>query len=343
MHFFYSPKEIHCPTHGRVQERIPWAATYSRITYRLEYLVLKLSQAMTQKAASEILHISKSTLSDLLHRSIKRMREGHHISDINRLGIDEISYCKGHKYATLVYDLDLGCVVWVGQGKGREAIDTFFSNAITKEQIEKIKFASCDMSKAYIGAIEYWCPNAILVIDRFHVVKALNSAVDEVRKEQWREAQGADKKALKGLRWLLFFHSSNRSKADTRRLNNLEKLNRRIWRAWILKDEFEAFWDYKYMGSAESFLTGWIKAVMKSRLEPMKNFAKMLTRHFHRILPFIETKLTNAISEGVNRIVKIVKNRASGFANLQAFTDMIFLTIGDLNLPAQISEKFRTL
>lgn len=341
--FFYAPKEIYCPTHGRVQERMPWAAAYSRITYRLEYMVLKLAQLMTQKAASEILHMPQSTLSDLLHRSIERMREGHHICDIDKLGVDEISYCKGHKYATIVYNLDTGCVVWVGQGKGREAIDTFFETAITEQQRNKIRFASCDMSQAYIGAIEHWCPNALLVVDRFHIVKALNSAVDEVRKEQWRDAQKEDKKAIKGLRWLLFFHSRNRTKADTRRLNQLKKLNRRIWRAWILKDEFEAFWEYTYMGSAESFFQGWIKSAMRSRLQPIKGFAKMLRRHAHRILPFIETKLTNAMAEGINRVIKITKNRASGYANLDAFADMIFLTVGDIDLPAQISPEFRTL
>lgn len=343
-HFFYTPKEIACPTHGRVQERIPWAAGYSRITYRLEYLILKLSQLMTQKAASDILHMPKSTFSDLLHRSIERLREGHSIGDIDKLGIDEISYCKGHKYATIVYDLDVGCVVWVGKGKGREAADEFFSNAFTEQQRKKVRFASCDMSKAYIGAIEHWCPDALLVIDRFHIVKALNNAVDEVRKEQWREAaEKSDKKTLKGLRWLLFFHSRNRTKADTRRLNELKKLNRRIWRAWILKDEFESFWEYTYVGSAESFIEGWIKSAMRSRLKPMKDFAGTLKRHAHRILPFIESKLTNAMSEGINRIIKIVKNRASGFANLNAFTDMIFLTVGDMDLPAQIPSEFRTL
>jgi transposase len=298
---------------------------------------------MTQKAAARLLHIPKSTLSDLLHRTIERMRDGHSVKDINKLGIDEISYCKGHKYATIVYNLDTQCVVWVGKGKGKEAADLFFSTAITEVQRNKIRFASCDMSKAYIGAIERWCPNALLVLDRFHIVKALNTAVDDVRKEQWRIAQGEDKKALKGLRWLLFYHSKNRSKADTRRLNKLKKLNNRIYRAWVLKDEFESFWEYTYTGSAESFFKGWTTAALRSRIEPLKAFSLMLRRHAHRIIPFVKTKLTNAVSEGVNRIIKIVKNRASGFANLESFTDLIYLTVGDLDLPAQIPLGFRTL
>ena len=224
----YAPREIQCPTHGRVQERIPWADAYSRITYRLEYLILSLCRLMTQKAAAKLLHIPQSTLSDLLHRKIESARKGHKITGLTRLGIDEISYRKGKKYATIVYDMERACVVWIGEGKGRETADRFFKEALTCVQRESIKFACCDMSRAYIGAIEQWCPNATLVLDRFHIVKALNEAVDEIRKEEWRKAQGETKTAVKGLRWLLYLHSSNRTKADTRKLNSLKASNKRI-------------------------------------------------------------------------------------------------------------------
>ena len=339
----YAPREIICATHGRVQEEIPWAQAYSRITYRLEYLILRLCQNMTQKAAAEILHIPKSSLSDLLHRKVEQTRANHKISGLQKLGIDEISYRKGKKYATIVYDLDLCRVIWVGKGKGRETADLFFKEALSKEQRENIRFASCDMSQSYLGAIKHWCHNAVLVIDRFHIVKALNNAVDDVRKEEWRKAKGKEKKVIKGLRWLLYKHSTNRKKSDTRRLNSLRLSNKRIHRAWVLKDEFEAFWEYSYTQSAESFINGWITTALRSRLPSMKKFALTLRKHTKNILPFIKTKLTNAMSEGINRIIKIVKNRASGFANLEAFSDMIFLTIGDLDIPGQIPIEFRTL
>ena len=341
--FFYAPFEILCPTHGRVQERIPWADPAARITYRLEYMILVYAQTMPQKAAAQLLHIPPSTFSDLLHRSIERLRSGHRIADIHRIGIDEISYHKRHKYATIVYDLDRQCVIWVGEGKERKTIDLFFKEALTPQQRRKIKFASCDMSRAYMGALKAWCPQAILVIDRFHVVKALNQAVDDVRKEQWRKAKGDARISLKGLRWLLFCHSRNRTKGDTRRLNRLNRGNRRIHRAWVLKDEFERFWDFTLKGAAASFFDGWISTVLRSRLKPMKKFALMLRRHRDNILSFIDTHLTNAMAEGINRIIKIVKNRASGFANLPAFTDMIYLTVGDVDIPAQIPVDFRTL
>jgi transposase len=341
--FWYHPREIECLRHGRIQEHIPWADLYARVTYRFEYVMLVYCQLMTQKAAARILHIPKSTLSDMLHRTISRIRDGHRIRGLKTIGIDEISYCKGHKYATVVYDLDRSCVVWVGPGKGRETIDKFFAEQLSDYQKRQITWASCDMSKTYIGAIEEHCPNATLVLDRFHIVKALNNAVDEVRKEQWREASIDQRKALKGLRWLLFKHSSNRSKKDSRILNALGKGNRRIHRAWVLKDEFEHFWEYNAPWAAEKFLKRWTTTALKSRLEPIRDFVKMLRKHMHRIITFVESKLTNAMAEGLNRIIRIVKNRASGFRGLPAFTDIIFLTVGDLDIPAQIPSKFRTL
>lgn len=341
--FFYQPKEILCPTHGRVQEVIPWAEPHARITYRLEYALLLYAQLMTQKAASRLLHIPPSTFSDLLHRSIERLREGHRIRGLKAIGIDEISYCKGHKYATIVYDLDRSCVLWVGKGKGRETIDRFFQEALSEYQRSQILHAACDMSDAYLGAIKDHCPNATLVLDRFHIVKAINGALDEVRKEQWREASSQERKAFKGLRWLLFKRSSNRSTEDSRTLNALRKGNYRIYRAWVLKDEFEQFWDFKAPWAAERFLKRWTTAALRTRLEPMRKLVRTIRKHSREILAFIPTRLTNAVAEGLNRIIKIVKNRASGFRTLDAFTDMIFLTVGDVDIPAQIPARFRAV
>jgi transposase len=340
----YAPREIDCPTHGRFDEQLPWADRYSRISHRYEFVMLHHCQNMTQKAAAEILHVSCSTLSDQLHRCIQRIRSGHRIRGLKNVGIDEISYAKNHKYATLVYDLDRSKVVWVGKGKGRQTSDEFFNTQLSDFQKKQIECACCDMSESYMGAIKAHCPNATLVLDRFHIVKKLNEAVDEVRKEQWREADAEGRKAMKGLRWLLYRHSSTRKRSDTQILKALERGNKRIYRAWRLKDEFERFWDFGTGWAARRFLKQWTSTVMRSRLDPMKKFVKTLRKHQDSIVAFIETDgLTNAISEGINRIVKIVKNRASGFRTLDAFSDLIFLTIGDVDIPDQIPTKFRTV
>ena len=206
---YYTLREIKCPTHGRITENIPWADAYARVTYRYEFLLLKFCQIMTQKAAARLLRVPSSTLSDQLHRTIKRIRTGHRIRALKTIGIDEVSFRKSHKYATLVYDLNRSRVVWVGKGKGRKTIDKFFKTMLSDYQKKQITLGCCDLSQTYIGAIQDHCPNATLVLDRFHIVKALNAAVDDVRKEQWRLANADERKALKGLRWLLYKHSDS--------------------------------------------------------------------------------------------------------------------------------------
>lgn len=339
----YAPKEIACRTHGRIQEEIPWAAALARVSYRLEYRICALGQIMTQKAAAEIVKLATSTVSDILHRVITRVRSGHKIRGLVTLGVDEISYCKGRKFATIVYDLDRSQVVWVGRGKGRATIDEFFTQCLSEHQRKNITWASCDMSRAYTEAIKHHCPNATLVIDRFHVVKALNEAVDAVRKEEWRSLEGDQRKTIKGLRWLLGMHSRNRTKSQTALIHKLRNSNRRIHRAWLLKDEFEHFWDYTYPGAAENFLKSWMTAALKSRIPTLRTFVTTLKQHYEHILAFVKRPLTNAVGEGLNRVIKIVKNRASGFRTLASFADLIFLTVGDLDIPAHIPSRLRNL
>lgn len=339
----HCPREIRCPTHGRVQEVIPWADPRAQVSYRYEFIVLKKCQDTPQKVVAKELGVPESTLSDQLHRAIERKREGHKIRGLKTIGIDEISYAKGHKYATIVYDLDRACVVWTGTGKARETINQFFEQ-LSDYQKSKIQWACCDISDAYIGAIKHYCKKAKLVLDRFHIVKKLNEAVDEVRKEQWREVEDKNtRRALKGLRWLLFRHSSTRSRKDTKTLRALERSNRRIYRAWRLKDEFEQFWDYKRPWAARRFLWSWTRTAMRSRLEPIKAFVRTLRENAEDIITFVEKRLTNATAEGINRVIRIIKNRASGFRTFDAFSDLIFLCVGDLDIPAQIPARFRTL
>lgn len=343
IYFVYCPKEVVCPTHGRVQEQIPWADSYARVTYRFEYLMLVYCQMMTQKSAAELLHIPKSTFSDILHRTIERVREGHRIRGLRSIGIDELSYKKGRKYVTVVYDLEQGRVVWVGKGKGRDTIDIFFNKELSDYQKKQIKWACCDMSKTYIGAVKEHCKNAKLVLDRFHIAKALNGAMDEVRKEQWRNTTGDERKMLKGLRWILFRHSSDRTRHDRYIIKTLRKCNRKIHRASVLKDEFELFWNYSAPWAARRFLKRWSTTALKSRLEPIRKFVYTIREHTEDIITFVESRLTNATAEGLNRIIRMVRNRSSGFQNVEAFIDLIYLTVGDVDIPAQIPAKYRTL
>lgn len=341
--FHYRSKEIMCRIHGRVVEDVPWAAPHARVTYRLELSILVLGQRMTQKAAARLVKLPTSTFSDVIHRVIRRERHGHKIRGLKTLGVDEISYAKGKKYVTLIYDLDRCSVLWAGKGKGKETIDTFFKTQLSEHQRKQISWACCDLSRAYVSSIKEHCPNVTLVLDKFHIVQALNRAVDEVRKESWRDASKEDKKVFRGIRWLIAFSRDTRTKRQTRKLNLMEKFNRRIYRAWLLKDNFEHFWDYISPGHARKFIETWITRTLRSRLQPLKEFALMLRRNLDNILSFIENPITNAKAEGINRMLKILKNRSSGFKTLDGFIDMIYLNNGDVDIPAQFPKTFCTL
>jgi transposase len=331
----YRPREIICQTHGRIQEDIPWAAPHSRSTLRTDFQVLRHCKVMTQKEAASQLGLPASTLAEMLHRCVKRYRKGHKLRGLKNLGIDEISYKRGHRYLTIVYDLDRRQVVWVGKGKGRKTIDYFFNEVMSAGQRKRVQTACCDMSRTYIGAIEDHLPEALLVIDRFHVIKELNNAVDETRKEVWRTASKAERKGLKGLRFILLKNRKNRTRREHKIMAEITRTQRQVARACELKDELAHFWTYSYIGSAEKFLKGWKKRAKLSRIEPLKKFARTLENHWEGVMASM-TGITNAVAEGLNRVIRMTKNRASGYRSTDNFANMIYLIIGDLDLPEQI-------
>ena len=295
---------------------------------------------MTQKEAAAQLGIPTSTVADTLHRIVIRYREGHEIRDLNHICIDEISYKRGHKYLTVVYDLERSRVVWVGEGKRRKTIDRFFAEVLSDDQRKSMLTACCDMSKAYMGAITDHLPNAILVLDRFHIIKALNDAVDETRKQQWRVADPQARRQFKNLRFILLKNGKNRTSAEKKLLAELERGNRRIFRATILKDELSHFWQYRCLTRAEQFLKRWCKRALLSRIEPIRRFVRTLQEHWQGAFASI-TGYTNAVAEGINRLLRMANNRASGFRSAGNFINMIYLIAGDLNLTDQIPEENR--
>ena len=297
---------------------------------------------MSQKAASGLLGLAPSTVSDLLHRIVRRARLRHKIRGLKTLGVDEISYARGHRYATVVYDLDRSCVVWVGRGKARETIDQFFRQ-LSDYQKARIRWACCDMSEAFMGAIQQHCPQLASYWTDSTSSKPFTTPSTRSARPSGGRASAKDRISLKGLRWLLYRHASHRSRRDTPTLRALEKANRRIYRAWRLKDEFDQLWEYRARWAAERFLKRWTTTALKSRLEPLRKFVGTVRKHADGILAFVDTRLTNAVAEGLNRIIRMVKNRASGFRRLEAFADLIYLCVGDLDIPAQIPRRFRTL
>ena len=240
----YAPREIVCRTHGRTEEEIPWAARHARVSYRFEYAVLRRCKVMTQKAAAQLLQMPASSLSDQLHRSMERYRSGHRVRGLLVIGIDESSYRKRHKYATLVYDLERSVVVWVGLGRGRATIDPFFDHQLSDYQKSQIHTGCCDMSEAYMGAISSharmpnWCST-----DSTSSRRSTMPLTTYARNSGAKRAPRTEKLSRDCAGCCTGIHPLVR--AGTRRLSGRwEKHNRRIYRAWRLKDEFEQLWTF---------------------------------------------------------------------------------------------------
>jgi len=248
------------------------------------------------------------------------------------IGVDETSYKRGHRYITVVTDLVSGLVVWVGEGKSAVTLGQFFER-LGPERAAKLELVTMDMGGAFQKAVKAWAPNADVVFDRFHVVKLLLEAVDEVRREECRELYGDARKALKGSRFALLRNPKHLTPADTETIARIESQNRKLARAYALRVDFEQFWDIHDEKKARVFLMRWTRAALLSRREPLIRFAKTVRKHMDGILGFIRWGgATNARLEGMANKIKLCIHKAFGFRSVPALIGMIHLCCSGITL-----------
>ena len=254
------------------------------------------------------------------------------------IGIDEISRRKGHKYVTMVYDLTRMRLIWSGEGRSKETLRKFFEEW-GEERTCAIQAFCLDMWKPYADVIDEQAPGAIKVFDKFHIVKHLLDAVDKVRKEEAARLKEIDPELLKKTRYIWLKNPWNLTEGQHVRLSDLVKLNLKINRAYILKENFRDLWGYTYPGNAEKFLDGWIWMATHSRLEPLRDFAWMLKRHKEGILNYFKSRISNGAVEGMNRKAKVVSQRAYGYRTFATFQLALYHVMGDLPMP-ETTHKF---
>jgi transposase len=239
---------------------------------------------------------------------------------------------RGHTYVTMVYDLIGGRLLWVGDGRDKKILEKFFAQwgpARTKD----LEGICCDMWEPYFDVIGQKAPGATLVFDKFHIVKHLMEAVDQVRRQESALKGQEHKDLVKGTRYLWLKNPWNLSDQQRVRLRQLEQLNLKINRAYLLKEQFRQFWDYAYPANAKKFLKQWFWWATHSRLEPMREFAWMLRRHEQDILNYFKLRITAARVEGLNRKAKVVNQRSYGFRTFETFRLALYHTLGDLPVP----------
>ena len=269
---------VECTACGRVRQvKVPFADPRRSYTKSFERYVLELSRSMTIRDVAHHLDIGWDTVKDIQKRDLSRRYAKPKLKHLRALAIDEIAVAKGHRYLTVVMDLESGAVVFVGDGKGADALKPFWKRL--RPSGAKIEAVAMDMSAAYRSAVSIHLPRAVIVFDHFHVVKLFNDKLSELRRQLYREATDVQHKAvLKGTRWLLLKNAEDLDpeKDEKARLKEALKLNEPLATAYYLKEDLRRFWEQPGKQFATTFLDGWIRRAEASGIKILQQMAKTL-------------------------------------------------------------------
>ena len=328
----YAPRRVNCVRCGVHVEQVPWAADGSRFTRRLEELVAYLAQQMSKTAVCKLVGIDWRTVGTIVERIIGERLDPTRLDDLTIIGIDELSFRRNHNYVTVIVDHLRKRIIWVGEGKSSVTLAKFFA-ALGPERARLLTHVTMDLSGAYRSAVTEHAPQAELVFDRFHIQRLASDAVDAVRRDEVRGLAGTTEgKALKHLRWALLKNPWNLKAREEEKLSGLQRLNRKIFRAYLLKESLAAILSGRQPNVAQKALDEWRAWASRSRLKPFVKLAGTIKRFSHGIIAYVRTGLSNGPLEGLNNKTRMITRRAYGFHRVQALISMIFLCCGGITL-----------
>jgi transposase len=329
----YLPRRVFCRhCKGIHVERIPWAAGKRRLTTAFACYLATWAQRLPWVEVARLFQCSWGTVASSVDFVVKYGLENRDLSSITHIGIDEIARRKGHKYLTNVYDLKTRKLIWSGEGRSEDTLRQFFKYFGTK-RANQLQGICCDMWMPYINVVKEKAPNALLVFDKFHIVRHLMDAVDQVRRNEITEKGKEQKQLMKHTRYIWLKNPWNLTDKQKVKLGSLEKLNLKINRAYLLKESFRNLWFYKTVGWANRFLKQWFWWATHSRLEPIRKFAWMIRRHEDNILSYFKLPITNASVEGLNNKAKVISRRAYGFRSVKNHILNLYHGLADLPWP----------
>jgi transposase len=310
---------VGCRRCGAVRQvEIPFAKPRCHYTRSLARYVLELSRYTTIKDIAEHLGLSWDTVKDIQKNHLLRHYARPKLKHLQYLAIDEISNSKGHHYVTLVLDLKSGAVVFVGKGKGADALDPFWRKL--RASRARIEAVAMDLSPAYQQAVRNNLPQAAIVFDRFHLVKLLNDKLSQLRRQLYHTVTDRlQKKVLKGTRWLLLKRGDNldESRGERSRLKEALQLNQPLATAYYLKEELEQLWQQPHQTAARDFLTSWYMRAMDSGIPLLQKFARTLVSHSWGIFNWYDHPISTAALEGTNNKIKTTRRQAYGFRDAE--------------------------
>src|SRR5216684_3524778 len=268
----YGPRRVECPRCGVRVEEVPWAEPWARVTRALSNAVARLARELSWQGTARQYGLNWKTVAGIVKRAVRYGLRNRKRPPVHVIGMDEVSRRKGQVYLTVVYDLERRVLLWVGEDRTEEAVKKFFTEELGPRRCRTLQVVCMDMWAAYAKLVREHAPRAQILFDRFHIVKHLNEAVEEVRRSEMRRLSAQEKVPFKRSRWLLLKNPWNLTPDQKERLSTLVRWNTPIVRAYYLKESFQLFWDYRQPARAKALLEKWMSSAMHSRLERFKKF-----------------------------------------------------------------------
>jgi transposase len=327
---------VHCKRHGVIVAAVPWARHDAGFTRSFEDQVAWLAVNTSKTAVSELMRIAWRTVGWILERvSAEQTAQRDLLAGLARIGLDEISHKKGHRYLTVVVDHDTGRLVWAHPGRDRKTVEKFL-DLLGNERCEQITLVSCDDADWITLPITERCPNAIVCLDPWHIVKAATDALDEVRRETWNEARRAGNRQLaaqlKGARFALWKNAGNLTERQQLKLARIQQINKRLYRAYLICQQLRQV----YRAEAEHalvLLEAWLKWARRSRLPPFVKVAQRITAQRTRVEAAITNNLSNAAVEQINTQIRLIIRRGFGYHSPWAVIALAMLSLSGLCPP----------
>ena len=325
-------QRLECTDCGAIQqENVHFVRGKERYTYRMRRYVLDLCRIGTIADVAKQVHLSWDTVKDILKTDLGRKYSRPDLKGLRYIGIDEFAVAKGHVYMTIVVDLETGRIVYVGEGKGADALDGLWPKLARAGC--RIEAVSTDLSEAFISAVREHLPDAVQIFDHFHIVKLMNEKLDRVRRDTYNQETDENKRRLiKGQRWLLLANGDNLSPKAEERLYKALDINRPLATAYYLKESLRRVWWQDDRQDAAVILDDWIEQARQSGLKPIESIALTLARHREGILAWYDYRISNGKLEGINNKIKTMKRQAYGYRDMPFFK-LKLLSLHDSTYP----------
>jgi transposase len=342
--FIFTPRRCECPLCGVKVELVPWSAGKSPLTTSFAWFLASWAKVLSWTETARRFRTTWAVVFAAVRHAVEWGKAHRNLDGITALGVDELSWKKGHKYLTLVYQLDHGSrrLLWIGRDRTAATFGAFF-DWLGKQRASQIRFVVSDMWKAFLGTVARRASQAVHVLDRFHVAKLCNQAIDKVRRSEARKLREAgDKVTLKHTRWLLLKRRANLSGKQRSHLRTLLKINLATVKSYLLKDDFHLFWKYKSPTFAGRFLDGWIVTALASRIPPIVKLARTLDEHRELLLNWFRARGELALGavEGLNNKARVTTKLAYGFRSYDHGEIALFHRLGNLPEPPWLTHRF---